>query len=101
MGSYTKVGGWNADHAEQMKNPEFAAEFAAKKRELDFAVALAKARDERNLNQSQLSLATGIKRPMLSRYEHDEIPELPCCASLPLRSMPGPSSSRTALRSSR
>jgi len=82
MGSYTKTGAWNADHAEQMKDPEFTAEFEAKKRELDFAIALAEARDTRKLTQDQLAQATGIKRPMLSRYEHGQIPELPTLRKL-------------------
>jgi len=63
--------------AEKMQNPQFAAEFEKAKAELDLAIALADAREARNLTQAQLSEMTGIKQPTLSRIEHGRVPELP------------------------
>jgi len=65
-----------------MQDPEFAEEYNLTKPEFDFALALTMAREARNLTQVQLSEATGIKQPMISRYERGQIPELPTLRKL-------------------
>jgi ribosome-binding protein aMBF1 (putative translation factor) len=77
MGRISTTTAWKDYVAEQMKDPEFAEEYHKSKPEFDFALALAMAREARSLTQKQLAEATGIKQPMISRFERGQVPELP------------------------
>ncbi len=63
--------------AEQMKDPEFAREYAKAKRETEFAFALAHMREAQGLTQEQLGARSGIPQETLSRLERGRIPALP------------------------
>lgn len=63
--------------AEQMKDPEFAREYAKAKRETDFALALTCLREAQGLTQEQLGAKSGIPQETLSRLERGRIPALP------------------------
>jgi ribosome-binding protein aMBF1 (putative translation factor) len=55
--------------AEQLQDPEFAAEYAKAKIEVNFAVALAMAREKRQLSQSELAAAMNVKQPAVAKLE--------------------------------
>ncbi len=63
--------------AEQMRDPEFAREYAKAKRETDFALALTRLREAQGLTQEQLGAKSGIPQETLSRLERGRIPALP------------------------
>ena len=55
--------------AEQLKNPEFAAEWERQRPERDYIKAIIAARVETNLTQRDLAKRTGIRRSKISRIE--------------------------------
>ena len=57
--------------------PELAAEYKKAQIAARFAVALAMLRETQGLTQQQLAEATGLKQPMLARYENGQIPTVP------------------------
>ncbi len=54
----------------QMKNPEFAKEYAAIQPELDVIRVLVDARTSQNLTQKQLAERTGINQADISKLEN-------------------------------
>ena len=57
---------------EELKNPEFRAEYEALEPEYQVIRALLRAREEQNLSQRQLSERTGIAQADISRIETGE-----------------------------
>jgi len=55
---------------EQMKDPEFAAEYEAHRPEYEAIRAIIGARIESNMTQQQLAEKTGIRRSNISRIEN-------------------------------
>src|SRR5437588_13049193 len=58
-------------------DPEFAGLLEETRREVAFAIELARLRERRKMTQQALAEATGIKQPMLARYERGQIPTVP------------------------
>ncbi|MDR3271629.1 MAG: helix-turn-helix domain-containing protein [Peptococcaceae bacterium] len=54
---------------EQLKNPEFAAEWASQCPEREYIKAIIAARIEQNLTQEELARKTGIRQSNISRIE--------------------------------
>lgn len=54
---------------EQLKDPEFRAEYEALEPEYQLISAMIKAREEQNISQRQLSERTGIAQADISRIE--------------------------------
>lgn len=61
----------------KMANPEFAEEFARVRRELDFAVSLARLREAQGWTQSDLEAHSGVPQETISRIERGRIPAVP------------------------
>ncbi|MDR3289495.1 MAG: helix-turn-helix transcriptional regulator [Peptococcaceae bacterium] len=55
---------------EQLKNPEFAAEWESQRPEREYIKAIIAARVEQNLMQEELSRKTGIRQSNISRIEN-------------------------------
>lgn len=55
---------------EQMKNPEFAKEYAAVQPEMDIIRAMVEARRSQNLTQKELAERTGINQADISKLEN-------------------------------
>ena len=55
---------------EQLKDPEFAAEWERQRPEREYLKAIAFARMEQNLTQRELSERTGIRQSNISRIEN-------------------------------
>lgn len=55
---------------EQMRNPEFAKEYAAIQPELDVIRAIVDARNSQNLTQKELARRTGINQADISKLEN-------------------------------
>ena len=55
---------------EQLKNPEFAAEWERQRPEREYIKAIITTRCEQNLTQKQLAEKTGIRQSNLSRIEN-------------------------------
>ena len=55
---------------EQLKNPEFAAEWERQRPEREYIKAIIAARIERNLTQKELAEKTGIRQSNISRIEN-------------------------------
>jgi len=55
---------------EQLKNPEFAAEWERQRPEREYIKAIIGARIEKNLTQKELAEKTGIKQSNISRIEN-------------------------------
>jgi transcriptional regulator with XRE-family HTH domain len=62
---------------EQLLDEEFAEAYEQVSDEMDFALALAMRREELELTQHALSIATGIKQPMIARIESGQMPTAP------------------------
>jgi transcriptional regulator with XRE-family HTH domain len=62
---------------EELRDPEFAQAYEQVSVEMDFALALARRRDELGLTQQALAERTGIKQPMIARIEHGQMPTAP------------------------
>ena len=60
----------------QCGDPEFARAYEKAKQETAFAVALARLREEQGLTQRALEERTGIRQPVLARYERGSLPNL-------------------------
>jgi len=73
---------WKEHLAEQMKDPEFAEAYEAFGKELRLAIALAQAREARNMTQRDLAALTGIKQPMIARIEKGQSPSLTTLAKI-------------------
>jgi predicted transcriptional regulator len=58
----------------KMANPDFAEEFARVRRELDFAVSLARLREAQGWTQSDLEAHSGVPQETISRIERGRIP---------------------------
>ena len=56
--------------AEQLKNPEFAAEWERQRPEREYIKAIIAARTETNLTQKDLAEKTGIRQSNISRIEN-------------------------------
>ena len=56
--------------AEQLKDPEFAAEWERQRPEREYIKAIIAARMERNLTQKELAEKTGIRQSNISRIEN-------------------------------
>ena len=54
---------------EQLKDPEFAAEWERQRPEREYVTAIIAARLEQNLTQKELSKRTGIRQSNISRIE--------------------------------
>jgi predicted transcriptional regulator len=61
----------------KMANPEFAEEFARVRRELEFAVSLARLREAQGWTQSDLEAHSGVPQETISRIERGRIPAVP------------------------
>ena len=55
---------------EQLKNPEFAAEWERQRPEREYIKAIIAARIETNLTQKELAQKTGIRQSNISRIEN-------------------------------
>lgn len=55
---------------EQLKNPEFAAEYEAMRPEYEATRAIIAARLEKNMTQQELARKTGIRQSNISRIEN-------------------------------
>ena len=55
---------------EQLKDPEFAAEWERQRAEREYIKAIVAARAERNLTQRELAEKTGIRQSNISRIEN-------------------------------
>jgi len=55
---------------EQLKDPEFAAEWERQRPEREYVKAIIAARIERNMTQKELSEKTGIRQSNISRIEN-------------------------------
>jgi len=55
---------------EQLKNPEFAAEWDHQRPEREYIKAIITARIEQNMTQQELSKKTGIRQSNISRIEN-------------------------------
>ena len=55
---------------EQLKNPEFAAEWERQRPEREYIKAIIAARAETNLTQKELAQITGIRQSNISRIEN-------------------------------
>ena len=55
---------------EQLKKPDFAAEWERQRPEREYIKAIIAARIEKNLTQKELSLKTGIRQSNISRIEN-------------------------------
>lgn len=62
---------------EELRDNEFAGEYAKASEEMDFALALARRRDELGMTQQELAEETGIRQPMIARIEHGQMPTAP------------------------
>jgi DNA-binding XRE family transcriptional regulator len=56
--------------AEQLKDPEFAAEWERQRPEREYIKAIIAARMEQNLTQKELAEKTGIRQSNISRIEN-------------------------------
>jgi len=56
--------------AEQLENPEFAAEWERQRPEREYIKAIIAARMEKNLTQKELAEKTGIRQSNISRIEN-------------------------------
>ena len=56
--------------SEQLKNPEFAAEWERQRPEREYVKAIIAARIESNLTQKELAEKTGIRQSNISRIEN-------------------------------
>jgi DNA-binding XRE family transcriptional regulator len=62
---------------EEMADPEFRAEWEATMPNLQFGIAVARARETSGMTQESLAAATGISRPMIARIEKgDQAPTM-------------------------
>ena|SRR5947209_614493 len=62
---------------EELRDNEFAQEYKRVSAEMDFALALARRRDELGMTQQELAEETGIRQPMIARIEHGQMPTAP------------------------
>ncbi len=60
----------------QCQDPEFARAYTQARHEAAFAVALARLREDQGLTQKGLEERTGIRQPVLARYERGALPNL-------------------------
>jgi transcriptional regulator with XRE-family HTH domain len=62
---------------EELRDKEFAQEYERVSAEMDFALALARRREQLGMTQQELAEETGIKQPMIARIEHGQMPTAP------------------------
>jgi transcriptional regulator with XRE-family HTH domain len=62
---------------EELRDNEFAQEYERVSVEMDFALALARRREELEMTQQMLAEETGIRQPMIARIEHGQMPTAP------------------------
>ena len=69
---------------EQLLDEEFAEAYEQISGEMDFALELARRREELGFTQQQLAQLTGIKQPMIARIEGGQMPTAPTLQRLAL-----------------
>ena len=60
----------------QSRDADFARAYARAQQEAAFAVALARLREDQGLTQKALEERTGIRQPVLARYERGALPNV-------------------------
>ena len=68
--------------ADKTRDPEWAKGFAEAKAELAVGIAIARAREARQLTQRDLAAKTGIRQPQIARIERGQTPNVATLARI-------------------